>query len=182
MLFQRSQHSIALDPLDVELQLNSSQIFISSGRIDEAIALAESALEKNPEFVFALRALGNIYLCTGDFSKAVEIYLRILAIIPNDTGIQFRVAGMLRELGQYGLAHRWIDRTETLDPEGSAFDRWAVCLGQNDKLELRPLLRDGISDIELRDAIRYAITLKPERHEFNEQPEQIVRFMSVTGG
>ena len=35
---------------------------------------------------------------------------------------------------------------------------------------------------ELQDAIRYAITLKPERHEFNEQPEQIVRFMSVTGG
>ena len=57
-----------------------------------------------------------------------------------------------------------------------------LCLGQNDKLELRPLLRGGVSDSELQDAIRYAITLKPERHEFNEQPEQIVRFMSVTGG
>jgi cyclic pyranopterin phosphate synthase len=57
-----------------------------------------------------------------------------------------------------------------------------LCLGQNDKLELRPLLRKGISDNELQDAIRYAITLKPERHEFNEHPEQIVRFMSVTGG
>jgi cyclic pyranopterin phosphate synthase len=57
-----------------------------------------------------------------------------------------------------------------------------LCLGQNDKLELRPLLREGVSDSELQDAIRHAITLKPERHEFNEQPEQIVRFMSVTGG
>jgi cyclic pyranopterin phosphate synthase len=57
-----------------------------------------------------------------------------------------------------------------------------LCLGQNDKLELRPLLREGVSDSELQDAIRYAITLKPERHEFREQPEQIVRFMSVTGG
>jgi cyclic pyranopterin phosphate synthase len=57
-----------------------------------------------------------------------------------------------------------------------------LCLGQNDKLELRPLLRKGVSDNELQDAIRYAITLKPERHEFNEHPEQIVRFMSVTGG
>jgi len=57
-----------------------------------------------------------------------------------------------------------------------------LCLGQNDKLELRPLLREDVSDSELQDAIRHAITLKPERHEFNEQPEQIVRFMSVTGG
>ena len=57
-----------------------------------------------------------------------------------------------------------------------------LCLGQDNKFELRPLLRDGITDNELRDAIRHAITLKPERHEFNKQPGQIVRFMSVTGG
>ncbi len=57
-----------------------------------------------------------------------------------------------------------------------------LCLGQDDKFELRPLLRDGISDSELEDAIRHAVALKPERHEFSDKPEQIVRFMSVTGG
>jgi len=57
-----------------------------------------------------------------------------------------------------------------------------MCLGQNDKFELRPLLRNGATDTELEDAIRHAITLKPERHEFNDKPEQIVRFMSMTGG
>jgi len=57
-----------------------------------------------------------------------------------------------------------------------------LCLGQSDKVELRPLLRDGISDNELRETIVNAIRLKPERHEFNEKPQQIVRFMSMTGG
>lgn len=57
-----------------------------------------------------------------------------------------------------------------------------LCLGQDNKFELRPLLRSGISDAGLQDAIRHAITLKPERHEFNEKPGQIVRFMSATGG
>ncbi|MCF6257180.1 MAG: GTP 3',8-cyclase MoaA [Gammaproteobacteria bacterium] len=57
-----------------------------------------------------------------------------------------------------------------------------LCLGQDNKFELRPLLRDGISDEELQVAIRHAITLKPERHEFTEKPSQVVRFMSVTGG
>jgi len=57
-----------------------------------------------------------------------------------------------------------------------------LCLGQNDKVELRPLLRKGIGDDELRDVILHAISLKPERHFFNDKPGQVVRFMSMTGG
>jgi cyclic pyranopterin phosphate synthase len=57
-----------------------------------------------------------------------------------------------------------------------------MCLGQNDRFEFRPLLRGGASDRELADAILHAIDLKPERHEFREQPGKIMRFMSVTGG
>ena len=57
-----------------------------------------------------------------------------------------------------------------------------MCLGQEHNFELRPLLRQGISDEALKDAIRHAITLKPERHEFTDKPQQSVRFMSMTGG
>lgn len=57
-----------------------------------------------------------------------------------------------------------------------------LCLGQNDKVELRPLLRSGISDDELKQLIIDAISKKPERHEFNQKPSQVVRFMSMTGG
>jgi cyclic pyranopterin phosphate synthase len=57
-----------------------------------------------------------------------------------------------------------------------------LCLGQNDKYELRPLLRAGISDAELQQHIVRAIDLKPERHEFNDKPGTVVRFMSMTGG
>jgi cyclic pyranopterin phosphate synthase len=57
-----------------------------------------------------------------------------------------------------------------------------LCLGQDDKYELRPLLRQGISDDGLKNAIMEAITLKPEKHEFSERPGQIVRLMNMTGG
>ena len=57
-----------------------------------------------------------------------------------------------------------------------------MCLGQEHRFELRPLLRAGCSDAELEAAILQAIDLKPERHEFNEKPEQVLRFMSMTGG
>ena len=57
-----------------------------------------------------------------------------------------------------------------------------LCLGQEHAVPLRPLLRQGIDDDELRQAIVQALTLKPARHEFNEKPEQVIRFMSSTGG
>lgn len=57
-----------------------------------------------------------------------------------------------------------------------------LCLGQENSHALRPLLRAGCSDAQLEDAIRHAITLKPERHEFRERPEKVIRFMSMTGG
>lgn len=57
-----------------------------------------------------------------------------------------------------------------------------MCLGQEERYELRPLLRAGCSDAELEDALRQAIELKPERHEFVEKPTKVVRFMSMTGG
>lgn len=57
-----------------------------------------------------------------------------------------------------------------------------MCLGQSHSVALRPLLRAGISDHELLATLREAVKLKPERHEFTEKPQQVVRFMSHTGG
>jgi cyclic pyranopterin phosphate synthase len=57
-----------------------------------------------------------------------------------------------------------------------------LCLGQEQQYPLRPLLRGGASDDELEAAIRAAIELKPQQHDFGRQPEKIIRFMSQTGG
>jgi cyclic pyranopterin phosphate synthase len=65
-----------------------------------------------------------------------------------------------------------------LSSEGTLY----LCLGQQDKLEFRPLLRQGLSDDELKQEILEAIQRKPEKHEFNTNPDQIVRVMSMTGG
>lgn len=57
-----------------------------------------------------------------------------------------------------------------------------LCLGQEEYLDLRSLIRDGASDVELDAAIVAAVDRKPERHEFIEAPQKILRFMSATGG
>ena len=57
-----------------------------------------------------------------------------------------------------------------------------LCLGQEASYPLRELLRAGITDEELKQHIQKAIDLKPEKHEFSDKPEKLVRFMSMTGG
>jgi cyclic pyranopterin phosphate synthase len=62
--------------------------------------------------------------------------------------------------------------------------RLLLCLGNEDSLDLRYLMREkNADDTALQAAIINAMQLKPERHHFdlNEQPT-IVRFMSMTGG
>lgn len=57
-----------------------------------------------------------------------------------------------------------------------------LCLGQEDRVELLPLLRAGASDADISTAIGAAVARKPARHDFNEQPRKIVRVMAATGG
>jgi GTP 3',8-cyclase len=57
-----------------------------------------------------------------------------------------------------------------------------LCLGQEDRVDFRAMMRAGASDADLVEAIRTAIDMKPERHEFIEAPQKLVRFMSMTGG
>lgn len=57
-----------------------------------------------------------------------------------------------------------------------------LCLGQDHSVALGPLLRQGISDEGLKETLIQALRLKPERHEFRENPHKTIRIMSVTGG
>jgi len=58
-----------------------------------------------------------------------------------------------------------------------------LCLGNEHSLDLRGMLRNNkISDNDLKAAILGAIGRKPERHYFDSNDTQIVRFMSHTGG
>jgi cyclic pyranopterin phosphate synthase len=59
----------------------------------------------------------------------------------------------------------------------------ALCLGQEDMVDLRTPLRAGVSDDELKTIIVAAIARKPERHHFNENRHNIqFRQMVSLGG
>ena len=59
-----------------------------------------------------------------------------------------------------------------------------LCLGQEDKVDLMPLLRGTTDDAPLRQAIIDSMQIKPKGHDFDLRRAQpsVVRFMSMTGG
>ncbi len=65
----------------------------------------------------------------------------------------------------------------------TAEGRLLLCLGNEHSVDLRALMRQGLKDEELEEVIMASLSIKPERHVF-DQPElpQIMRFMNATGG
>ena len=66
----------------------------------------------------------------------------------------------------------------------SAEGRLLLCLGHEQGMDLREPLRSGLSDEQIAGQISAALAIKPERHQFDLQAEEvgIVRFMNMTGG
>jgi cyclic pyranopterin phosphate synthase len=58
------------------------------------------------------------------------------------------------------------------------------CLGQNDAVPLLPILRAGDDDAPLTAAIRHALGIKAQGHDFTAQMNapRVMRYMSMTGG
>ena len=60
-----------------------------------------------------------------------------------------------------------------------------MCLGQNNYIDFRNYLRNDYSDEYIKNKIKFALKIKPEKHNFivgkNIEP-YMTRFMNVTGG
>ena len=63
----------------------------------------------------------------------------------------------------------------------SASGQLYMCLGHEDKVDLRSALRSG-DDAAIDDAINLALRLKPARHDFDLATSATTRHMNVTGG
>jgi len=62
--------------------------------------------------------------------------------------------------------------------------RLLLCLGHENSVDLKAVVREHVGDIELlKETIIASLSNKPERHHFDvEGDTQVVRFMNMTGG
>jgi tetratricopeptide (TPR) repeat protein len=100
------KHALALDPSDLDVLRNSATLLASLGRMDEALALDEAVVRRDPVNVTALFNLGIYQRMAGRLDAAIATYHTVLSLAPGrgNAHAKFGVALLLKGDAQGALA------------------------------------------------------------------------------
>ena len=105
----------------------------------------------------------------------------------NGPAVYYQLPGFQGKIGFISaVSHRFCSQCNRVRLTSSGFLK--LCLHYNNGIELRPLLRDGISDHQLTEPLREAIYNKPLHHSFDgvkpegEDDQLELKNMSQIGG
>ena len=159
---------------------------------DEFVDLVRFALAEGLDISFIEEMpLGNIhgrqttYISSEETRAQLENHFELLPSTENSGGPAryWRIPGSESRIGFISPhSHNFCDSCNRV--RVTAKGELYPCLGQNDALQLLPVLRSGCEEETLRQAISDSMGIKPFGHDFTEQMQrpQVVRFMSMTGG
>jgi cyclic pyranopterin phosphate synthase len=175
-------------------QLKLNTVIMKGINDHEIFDLIEFAIKKNIDisFIEEMPLGATEFLRKNTFTSNDEILERIKTNYLIDK-IEYRTGGpaeywqILGTKSRIGLisphSHNFCEDCNRvrISCKGELF----LCLGQDDKIELMPLLRKyPNNDQPIKDAILNSMKIKPKSHEFNIEQSKpaVVRFMSHTGG
>ena len=164
---------------------------------DEVIPLAQFALERDLDIAFIEEMpLGEVkshdrkqeLMTSTRIREALSTQLSLEATNENTGGPAryWRANGYTGRIGFISpMSHNFCASCNRV--RVSATGRLLLCLGNEHGVELKPILRAGLSSsktqTKLKDTILKALQVKPKQHLFVEDDApQIVRFMNATGG
>lgn len=159
---------------------------------DEFLALTRFAVERQLDISFIEEMpLGDIhdrsrtYISSEETREILGRHFELIPSTENSGGPAryWRIPGSESRIGFISPhSHNFCDSCNRV--RVTAKGELYPCLGQNDALNLLPILRDGGNDDALRQAITDSMGIKPFGHDFTQQMDapQVVRFMSMTGG
>ncbi|MEL0306457.1 MAG: GTP 3',8-cyclase MoaA [Halieaceae bacterium] len=161
---------------------------------DEVLSLTQFAIEKQIHIAFIEEMpLGQVtvggkplaYVSSETLREALSDHYSLEPLPNKDLAgpsRDFLISGTQTELGFISPhSHNFCSSCNRL--RISAEGRLLMCLGNEESIDLRALLRSGCSDERIKSTIIESLALKPERHVFDRPEEpQIVRFMNATGG
>lgn len=161
---------------------------------DETISLVDFALEQNIDISFIEEMpLGEVdhsrestFISNADTLKTLQSKYPLIASTETTGGPAryWRVANTSTKIGFISPhSHNFCESCNRvrITCKGELY----LCLGQEDKVDLMPLLRNHPDDDQpLIDAILGSMAIKPKGHDFDLRRAEpaVIRFMSHTGG
>jgi tetratricopeptide (TPR) repeat protein len=98
----------------------SSIVLLHSKNYDEALQVAATALETNPNDRVAINCAAIVHVHVGDVHQSLSLAHRALALAPNESAADSTltvIAHAHMALGQYGEAVHWAERSHVVNAE-----------------------------------------------------------------
>jgi tetratricopeptide (TPR) repeat protein len=95
---QHLKRALAIDPSNLDVLRNSASLFQTLGRLDEALALAEAVVRRDPVNLIGLFNLGIFQRMAGQFDAAIASFRTVLSLAPGrpSAHVQLGVALLLK--------------------------------------------------------------------------------------
>jgi len=144
-----------------------------------------SFIEEMPLGIIADHNRAELYYSSDAIMADLQSHFSLLPSTESTGGPSryYRIPGRHTRVGFISPhSHNFCDHCNRV--RLTADGKLLLCLGQEHSLDLRRVVRaHPLDDQPLQDAIRHAMTLKPEGHEFNIDSQTVIfRHMNVTGG
>jgi TolB-like protein/Flp pilus assembly protein TadD len=107
------QRAMALDPTDLDVLRNAVSFLHSLGRLDEALALGEAVVRRDPVNVTALFNLGYYQRMAGRYEAAIASFRTVLSLSPNRGGAHCFLGNALMLKGDATAALAEIEQEKT---------------------------------------------------------------------
>src|SRR5262245_13565063 len=107
------QRALALDPTDLDVLGNAARLLENVGRLDEALALNEAVVRRDPINVTWLFNLGYEQRMGGRYDAAIASYRTVLSLSPNQGGAHFNLGMALMQKGDAPAALAEIEQEKS---------------------------------------------------------------------
>lgn len=115
-LFQRAIR-VGLD--SGEAEAHAARCLIALNRRDEAVRMAESAAQHDPNDALVLDTIGVVFSRAGHHERAVPFYQAAVKAAPENAGYQYNLGAALQFLGRFEAAREAFRRCLRLHPGDS---------------------------------------------------------------
>ncbi|PYK71584.1 MAG: hypothetical protein DME42_10475, partial [Verrucomicrobia bacterium] len=85
------KRALALDPSDLSVLRDSAEFLQSLGRVQEALALQEAVVRRDPVNMITLHDLGWDQRCTGQFDAALASFRSVLSLSPGRAQARYQI-------------------------------------------------------------------------------------------